>query len=175
MIIVFFDNVWVFYVNLVGEEGQGFIIVFFSFDLGCIGIGMFGFGIVCLVFEYVVVYVNECEQFGKKICEFEGVLFKIVWMVVCIESVWLVGLKVVWFKDQGQFFFKEVSIVKLFGSEVVVDVMRDVVQIFGGNGYSVEYLVEKFYCDVKIIEIYEGIFEIQQFVISWVVFVELEK
>ena len=172
---VSFDNVRVPHANLVGEEGQGLIIALSSLDSGRIGIGMLGIGIARSALEHAAAYANEREQFGKKIREFEGVSFKIARMAARIESARLVGLKAAWLKDQGQPFSKEASIAKLLGSEAAVDVTRDAVQIFGGNGYSAEYPVEKLYRDAKITEIYEGTSEIQQLVISRAVFAELEK
>ncbi|MHA0034435.1 acyl-CoA dehydrogenase [Deinococcus sp. PESE-13] len=172
---VSFDNVRVPHTNLVGEEGQGLIIALSSLDSGRIGIGMLGIGIARSALEHAAAYANEREQFGKKIREFEGVSFKIARMAARIESARLVGLKAAWLKDQGQPFSKEASIAKLLGSEAAVDVTRDAVQIFGGNGYSAEYPVEKLYRDAKITEIYEGTSEIQQLVISRAVFAELEK
>lgn len=171
---VTFDNVRVPHENMVGEEGQGLIIALSSLDSGRIGIGMLGLGIARAAMQHAVAYANEREQFGKKIREFEGVSFKIARMAARIESARLVGLKAAWLKDQGQPFSKEASITKLLGSEAAVDVTRDAVQIFGGNGYSAEYPVEKLYRDAKITEIYEGTSEIQQLVISRAVFAEAE-
>lgn len=172
---VTFDQVRVPHANMVGEEGQGLIIALSSLDSGRVGIGMLAIGIARAALEHAAAYANEREQFGKKIREFEGVSFKIARMAARIESARLVALKAAWLKDQGQPFSKEASIAKLLGSEAAVDVTRDAVQIFGGNGYSAEYPVEKLYRDAKITEIYEGTSEIQQLVISRAVFAELEK
>ncbi len=170
---VTFDHVRVPHANMVGEEGQGLIIALSSLDSGRVGIGMLAIGIARSALEHAAAYASEREQFGKKIREFEGVSFKIARMAARIESARLVALKAAWLKDQGQPFSKEASIAKLLGSEAAVDVTRDAVQIFGGNGYSAEYPVEKLYRDAKITEIYEGTSEIQQLVISRAVFAEL--
>lgn len=170
---VTFENVRVPHQNMVGEEGQGLIIALSSLDSGRIGIGMLGIGIARSAMQHAAQYASEREQFGRKIREFEGVSFKIARMAARIESARLIGLKAAWLKDQGQPFSKEASITKLLGSEAAVEITRDAVQIFGGNGYSAEYPVEKLYRDAKITEIYEGTSEIQQLVISRAVFAEL--
>lgn len=172
---VTFENVRVPHQNMVGEEGQGLIIALSSLDSGRIGIGMLGIGIARSAMQHAAQYASEREQFGRKIREFEGVSFKIARMAARIESARLIGLKAAWLKDQGQPFSKEASITKLLGSEAAVEITRDAVQIFGGNGYSAEYPVEKLYRDAKITEIYEGTSEIQQLVISRAVFAEMEK
>ena len=159
--------------NMVGEEGQGLIIALASLDAGRIGIAMQALGIARAAMEHAARYASEREQFGKKLREFEGVSFKIARMAARTESARLVALKAAWLKDQGQPYGKEASIAKLLASEAAVDVTRDAIQIFGGNGYSREYPVERLYRDAKVTEIYEGTSEIQQLVISRAVFNEL--
>ncbi|AWT35618.1 acyl-CoA dehydrogenase [Deinococcus arenae] len=170
---VTFDGVRVPHANMVGEEGQGLIIALASLDAGRIGIAMQALGIARAAMEHAARYAAEREQFGKPLREFEGVSFKIARMAARIESARLVALKAAWLKDQGRPYGKEASIAKLLASEAAVDVTRDAIQIFGGNGYSREYPVERLYRDAKVTEIYEGTSEIQQLVISRAVFNEL--
>ncbi|PNY82256.1 acyl-CoA dehydrogenase [Deinococcus koreensis] len=170
---VSFEGVRVPQERMVGAEGEGLIIALASLDAGRIGIAMQALGIARAALEHAARYANEREQFGRKIREFEGVSFKIARMAARIESARLVALKAAWLKDQGQPYGKEASMAKLLASETAVDCARDAIQIFGGNGYSREYPVERLYRDAKITEIYEGTSEIQQLVISRAVFAEL--
>ncbi|EYB67626.1 acyl-CoA dehydrogenase [Deinococcus phoenicis] len=169
---VTFDGVRVPQDHMVGEEGQGLIIALASLDAGRIGIAMQALGIARAALEHAARYASEREQFGKKLREFEGVSFKVARMAARTESARLVALKAAWLKDQGQPYGKEASIAKLLASEAAVDCARDAIQIFGGNGYSREYPVERLYRDAKVTEIYEGTSEIQQLVISRAVFAE---
>lgn len=159
--------------NMIGQEGEGLIVALSSLDAGRVGIAMLSLGIARAALEHAVRYANERQQFGKAIREFQGVSFKIARMAAQIESARLVALKAAWLKDQGQSFSKEASIAKLLASEAAVNCSREAVQIFGGNGYSAEYPVERLYRDSKITEIYEGTSEVQQMVISRAVFGEL--
>ncbi|UBV43998.1 acyl-CoA dehydrogenase [Deinococcus taeanensis] len=170
---VTFEDVRVPHANMVGEEGQGLIVALASLDAGRIGIAMQALGIARAALEHATRYAAEREQFGKPLREFEGVSFKIARMAARIESARLMALKAAWLKDQGQPYSKEASIAKLLASEAAVDCARDAIQIFGGNGYSREYPVERLYRDAKVTEIYEGTSEIQQLVISRAVFAEL--
>jgi len=169
---VTFDGVQVGAGQLIGEEGQGLIIALASLDAGRIGIAMQALGIARAALEHAVRYACEREQFGQKLREFEGVSFKVARMAARIESARLVALKAAWLKDGGLPYGKEASMAKLLASEAAVDVTRDAIQIFGGNGYSREYPVERLYRDAKVTEIYEGTSEIQQLVISRAVFAE---
>lgn len=170
---VSFDGVRVDADQLVGEEGQGLIIALASLDAGRIGIAMQALGIARSALEHSARYALEREQFGKRISEFEGVSFKIAQMAAHTEAARMVALKAAWLKDAGQPYGKEASIAKLLASDAAVNCSRDAIQIFGGNGYSRDYPVERLYRDAKVTEIYEGTSEIQQLVISRAVFKEL--
>ena len=69
-------------------------------------------------------------------------------------------------KDHGQRVTKESSMAKLFASEIAVRATNEAVQIHGGNGFTKDYPVEKFYRDVKLCTIGEGTSEIQRLVIA---------
>jgi butyryl-CoA dehydrogenase len=59
-------------------------------------------------------------------------------------------------KDAGHSFLREAAMAKLFSSQVAEKVTSLAVQLFGGNGYTKEYPVEKFWRDSKVGQIYEG-------------------
>lgn len=172
---VTFDGVRVPASQMIGEEGQGLIVALSSLDAGRIGIGMLGIGIAQAALEHAAQYAAEREQFGKPIAQHQAVAFKLARMATQLEAARLVALKAAWLKDEGQKFSKEASMAKLLGSEAAVEITREAVQIFGGNGYSAEYPVEKLYRDAKITEIYEGTSEIQQMVIGRAVLSEWAK
>ena len=169
---VSFDSVRVPAANMLGQEGQGLTIALSCLDAGRIGIAMQAIGIARAAFEHAARYALSREQFGRPIAENQGVSFKIADMAARIEGARLVALKAAWLKDVGQPYGREASIAKLLASEAAVDVTREAIQVFGGNGYSREYPVERLYRDAKITEIYEGTSEIQRVVISRSVFAE---
>ena len=169
---VSFDSVRVPADSMLGQEGQGLSIALSCLDAGRIGIAMQATGIARAAFEHAARYALSREQFGRPIAENQGVSFKIADMAARIEGARLVALKAAWLKDVGQPYGREASIAKLLASETAVDVTREAIQVFGGNGYSREYPVERLYRDAKITEIYEGTSEIQRVVISRSVFAE---
>jgi butyryl-CoA dehydrogenase len=69
-------------------------------------------------------------------------------------------------KRSGGRYTLEASMAKLYASETAMWVATKAVQIYGGNGYSKEYPVERHFRDAKITEIYEGTSEIQRLVIA---------
>jgi alkylation response protein AidB-like acyl-CoA dehydrogenase len=68
--------------------------------------------------------------------------------------------------DQGMDNTQAVSTAKLHAAEAVMDVTERAVQVHGGNGYSSEYPVERYFRDAKICGIYEGTNEIHKLIIG---------
>ena len=77
-------------------------------------------------------------------------------------------------KDRGERFTREAAMAKLFASEMSTRVAKEAIQILGGNGYSREYPVERYYRDAKLLEIGEGTSEVQRLVISKKVLEDLD-
>ncbi len=164
------DGVRVSSEHMIGSEGQGLIIALSSLDGGRIGIAMQAIGIAQAAFEAARDYAFAREQFGSRLSEFEGISFKIADMATRIHASRLLALDAASLKETGKPYSKEASMAKLFASETANFVAKEAIQIFGGNGYSREYPVERHYRDAKITEIYEGTSEIQRLVISRQVF-----
>ena len=158
----------------IGAVGEGLVIALSSLDGGRIGIAMQAIGIARAAFEAARDYAMQREQFGSRISEFEGISFKIADMATRIEASRLLALHAASLRDEGKHYAKEASMAKLFASETAMFVAREAIQVFGGNGYSREYPVERHYRDAKITEIYEGTSEIQRLVISRQIFREFK-
>ena len=69
-------------------------------------------------------------------------------------------------KDSNENYNQESSMAKLFASDIANDAARNAIQIFGGNGYTTDFPVERYFRDAKITEIYEGTSEIQRVIIA---------
>jgi alkylation response protein AidB-like acyl-CoA dehydrogenase len=169
-----FDDARVPDSNRIGGVGEGLVIALSSLDGGRIGIAMQAIGIARAAYEAARDYAMQREQFGSRISEFEGISFKIADMATRIEASRLLALKAASLRDAGKHYAKEASMAKLFASETATFVTKEAIQIFGGNGYSRDYPVERHYRDAKITEIYEGTSEIQRLVISRQIFREIK-
>ncbi len=160
------DGIFVPDEDRLGEEGKGLHHALAGLDSGRLGIAAQAVGIARAAFEIARDYADQREQFGRKIREFQGVSFKLAEMATAIEASRLLVLNGAMKKQAGGRFTREASMAKLMASRTAVDVTREAVQILGGNGYAVDYRVERYYRDAKITEIYEGTSEIQKIVIG---------
>jgi alkylation response protein AidB-like acyl-CoA dehydrogenase len=153
-----------------GKEGEGFKIALAILDAGRIGIAAQAVGIAEAAFEAARDYAKEREQFGQAIAEFQGIQWMLADMKTRIEAARLLTYQAALAKDEAKKtrarYSLEASMAKLYASETAMWVTTKAVQIFGGNGYSKEYPVERHFRDAKITEIYEGTSEIQRLVIA---------
>jgi butyryl-CoA dehydrogenase len=152
--------------NLLGQPGAGLKIGLKTLDGGRIGIAAQAVGIAQACMEAAVKYSKERKQFGKPICEFQAIQWKLADMAVKVEAARFLTLKAAYTKDKGLGFSKEAAMAKLFASESAVDIAIEAVQVHGGYGYMKEYDVERYFRDAKITEIYEGTSEVQRLVIA---------
>jgi alkylation response protein AidB-like acyl-CoA dehydrogenase len=153
-----------------GEEGLGFKIGLSILDAGRIGIAAQAVGIAEAAYEAARDYAKEREQFGQTIASFQAIQWMLVDMKTRIEAARLLTYQAALAKDEasvsGGRYTLEAAMAKLCASEAAMWVATKAVQIYGGNGYSKEYPVERYFRDAKITEIYEGTSEIQRLVIA---------
>jgi short/branched chain acyl-CoA dehydrogenase len=142
--------------NVLGEAGKGYKIAIETLNEGRIGIGAQMIGIARGALEYAIAYARERKQFGKPISEFQGIQFQIAQAATELEAARLMVYNAARLKDGRKPFLREAAMAKLFSSQVCERVTSLSVEIFGGNGYTREYPVEKFWRDSKIGTIYEG-------------------
>lgn len=149
-----------------GEEGQGFQQAMKILDGGRISIAALSLGIAMGAYEAALEYAKQREQFGQPISNFQAISFKLADMATEIRASELLIQQASEKKNKNLPMTKESAMAKYFSSEVCVRVATDAIQIFGGNGYTKEFPVEKFYRDSKLCTIGEGTSEIQKIVIS---------
>lgn len=160
------DNVRVHKDNLLGQEGDGFKQAMKVLDGGRISIAALSLGIAKGAFEAAKAYSKQRQQFGKPICDFQGISFKLSDMATEIEAAELLIHQAAYKKNKGQTMTKESAMAKYFASEVAVKTANEAVQIFGGYGYTKDFPAEKYYRDAKLCTIGEGTSEIQKIVIA---------
>ncbi|MBE9542145.1 MAG: acyl-CoA dehydrogenase [Proteobacteria bacterium] len=152
--------------NLLGEEGQGFIIAMTALDEGRIGVASLSVGLAQACLDASVSYAKDRVQFGSPISKFQGIRWMIADMAVQIEASRLLTFNAASMKDRRERFTADASMAKLFASETANRSAYQALQIHGGYGYSREYPVERYYRDARVLTIYEGTSEVQRIVIA---------
>ncbi|MEI6804925.1 MAG: acyl-CoA dehydrogenase family protein [Myxococcaceae bacterium] len=163
---VTFEDVEIPAENLLGREGDGFMIAMKAFDHTRPLVGIAGVGVARAAMEHAVAYASARKSFGKPLWHHQGIGFMIADMATDIEAgrflAWNAALRL----DKGQSNTLQAAHAKRFCADMAMRVTTDAVQVFGGNGFNKEYPVEKLMRDAKILQIYEGTSQIQRVIIT---------
>jgi len=164
---VYFDNVRLPADRMIGAEGTGFETAMRTLDHTRITIAAQAVGVAQGALDYALGYVQERQQFGKSIAEFQGMQFMLAEMGMKIEAARQLTYAAAGRSERGDSdltFFGAAA--KCFASDVSMEVTTNAVQALGGYGYTRDYPVERMMRDAKITQIYEGTNQVQRIVMA---------
>ena len=150
------DDVRVADADILGELGQGYKVAIETLNEGRIGIGAQMVGLAQGALDHTVRYVQQREQFGHPVAEFQAVQFQLAEMATQVAAARLMVYNAARSKDAGTRFLREAAMAKIFASRIAQTVSSGCIDLYGGYGFTREYPVEKLYRDAKIGTIYEG-------------------
>jgi acyl-CoA dehydrogenase len=152
--------------NLLAPAGAGFKLAMETFNTTRPDIGAGAVGLMRRALDECVAYAKERKTFGTPIANHQMIQVMLAEMAIRIEATQLMVRKAAWALDTNQRSPLVSSCAKAYGADSAMQTAIDAVQVFGGNGYTKEYPVEKLMRDAKILQIYEGTSQIQRMVIA---------
>ncbi len=163
---IFLDEVVVPKENLLAPEGKGFKLAMETFNQTRPDIGAAATGLMRRCLDECVAYAKERKTFGTPIGNHQLIQWMIAEMAIRVEATRLLYQKAAWNLDNGVRDPIVSSFAKAYGADSAMQTAVDAVQVFGGNGFTKEYPVEKLMRDAKVLQIYEGTSQIQRLVIA---------
>jgi acyl-CoA dehydrogenase len=167
---VTFNDVKVPKADLLGKEGQGWLLAMAAFDHSRPLVSAAAVGLARSAMTHAIRYAKERSTFGVPIAKHQAIAFMIADMAMKIEAARLLVWESAWRVDRGERNTKEAAFAKAFGADTAMEVALNAVQVFGGYGFSREYPVEKLMRDAKVFQIYEGTSQIQRLIIAREIF-----
>jgi alkylation response protein AidB-like acyl-CoA dehydrogenase len=161
-----FDGVRVPLDHQLGARGQGLANFLEILDGGRIAIAALATGSIQGCVDECLRYAHERDAFGKPIGGHQAIAFKIADMEVQAELSRHAYWHAAWLMGEGRPFKRAASVAKLYATEAAVTAAREACQVFGGYGFTTEFLVGRLYQDAKALEIGEGTSEIQRMLIA---------
>jgi alkylation response protein AidB-like acyl-CoA dehydrogenase len=151
---------------LLGAPGEGFKVAMSALDRGRLGVAAGAVGIAQACLDACVAFTTQRRQFGQRIADFEMVQATLADMAADLDAARLLVYRAAWTLDQGLPAGRTTSIAKLFATEAAQKAASQAVLLHGNRGYSNEYPVERYYRDIKGLQIYEGTSHIQRIIIA---------
>jgi alkylation response protein AidB-like acyl-CoA dehydrogenase len=146
--------------------GKGLHYILGSLELGRINIAARALGVARAALDASMKYAQERETFGVPIAKHQAIQFKLADMATKVEASRLLVKSAADKFEAGERADVEAGMAKLFCSETALEVATEAMRIHGGNGYTKEYPVERYFRDAPLMIIGEGTNEIQRIVIA---------
>jgi alkylation response protein AidB-like acyl-CoA dehydrogenase len=153
--------------RMIGAEGTGFATAMRTLDHTRVTIAAQAVGIGQGALDHALAYVQERQQFGRPVAEFQGLQFMLADMGMRLEAARQLTYAAAGRSERGDddlTFFGAAA--KAYASDTAMAVTTDAVQLLGGYGYTRDYPVERMMRDAKITQIYEGTNQVQRIVMA---------
>jgi alkylation response protein AidB-like acyl-CoA dehydrogenase len=153
--------------NRIGEEGIGFKIAMAGLDGGRINIAACSLGAGQASLELALAYVNERQQFGRRLAEFQALQFRLADMATELEASRLLLYKAATSLDEkSPEATRLCAMAKRKATDVGFWVVNEALQLHGGYGYLRDFPIERYLRDLRVHQILEGTNEIMRVIIA---------
>ena len=163
---LFLDDVFVHDANLIGG---GFKAVMEAFNSSRPLIGARGVGLAQGAIDHAQGFIQDRRAFGQTIAEFQGVRWMLADMAIQTEAARNLVYRAASLVDlaaPSAELAQAAAIAKCFASDTAMKVATDAVQLFGAGGVSMEYPINRYFRDAKVLQIIEGTNQIQRNIIA---------
>jgi len=163
---LFFTDVQVPAVNLLGEEGQGIVHLVHNLPQERLSIAMSGVAAARAALCWTLEYVKERQAFGQPIGSFQNSRFVLAEIATEVQIAETFVDRCILALNAGELTAEEAAMAKWWCTELQKRVVDRCLQLFGGYGYMLEYPIARAYVDARITTIYGGTTEIMKEIVG---------
>jgi acyl-CoA dehydrogenase len=151
------------------KDSKGFKGAMATFDATRPLVAASGLGVARAALEFLKEKLTDNNtqiRYGLPRQKLSNIEREVIDMEIMLKSAWLMVIKAVWMADNKKPNALESSMCKVKAGDVTTKITQKVVEILGPLGYSREFLVEKWFRDAKITDIYEGTGQINRLIVA---------
>ncbi|HET9532177.1 MAG TPA: acyl-CoA dehydrogenase family protein [Blastocatellia bacterium] len=163
---LFFDNCRIPKRYVLGETGKGFYYTMHNFQGERLASAVANVSSMERAIEYAVAYGKERMAFGRPVGEFQVWKHRFAEHLTSVEAAKWLTYRAVDLMNRGERAVREITMAKLFTSDLSQRVMYDCMQIFGGFGYTTDYPISRFWRDARLSTIGAGSSEIMKEILA---------
>lgn len=163
---LYFENIKVPKENVIGNVNDGFKYIMMNFQWERLTLALNSIALAEKALEDTIRYSKERIQFGGPLAQFQVLRHKMVDMAVDIEKARHITYRAIYQYDKGKDVTTEATMAKAYATEMVNRVCDQALQIHGGNGYMMEFPIQRYWRDARLQSIGGGTTQIMNEILT---------
>jgi acyl-CoA dehydrogenase len=152
--------------KLLGKEGQGFAPMQTRLSTRRLQMGIWGYTLAQRALDMMIEHAVQRETFGAKLADRQAIQWWVADASTKIHAARLMAYDIAWKLDQGRDVRVEISMLKVFGTELGWEVIDQAMQAFGAMGMTKELPLQMMAGQMRTMRIYDGPSEVHRWVIA---------
>ena len=152
--------------KLLGKEGQGFVPMQTRLSTRRLQMGIWGYTLAQRALDMMIEHAGQRETFGAKLADRQAIQWWVADASTKIHAARLMAYDIAWKLDQGRDVRVEISMLKVFGTELGWEVIDQAMQAFGAMGMTKELPLQMMAGQMRTMRIYDGPSEVHRWVIA---------
>jgi len=152
--------------RLLGKEGQGFAPMQIRLSTRRLEMASWCIGIAQRALDMICEYAPQRTTFGEPLARRQAIQWWVADAAMRIKACRLMTYETAWKLDRGENVRTEVSMVKVFGTEMAWEIVDQAMQTFGAMGMTKELPLQMMASQVRNMRIYDGPSEVHRWVIA---------
>jgi alkylation response protein AidB-like acyl-CoA dehydrogenase len=163
---LFLNDVVIPQSQVVGQVGNGWQVLLSGLRIERLVTSAMYVGNARTVVDEALAYAKERVQFGRRIGDFQAMAHLLADMHTSVEAARYLMWRAAWEFHRGGDALEQISMAKLFGSEVFADVANKGMQVLGGYGFSMEFPMQRHFRTARAATITAGTSQMQRNLIA---------